>query len=139
MRWGGCSRQDAVRVASATGRWTPALEAHAATCPTCRDVKTVTSALAAPLVAAPLTIDPVLLWARARNAAQIAAGARIARILTTAQVMAASLLLVVVIYFFRWPALEPATGAPDPNTLLVAGGVLLTAATVWLSRWATRP
>lgn len=139
MRWRGCPRQDAVRVASATDRWTPALEAHAAACPACRDVKAVASALAAPLAARPLTIDPVLLWARARNAAEVAAGARMARILTTAQVLAASLVLVVLVYFFRWPVVQPETSAPDPNTLLVAGGVLLTAATVWLSRWATRP
>ncbi len=126
-------------MASATGRWTPALEAHAAACPTCRDVKTVTSALAAPFAASSLAIDPVLLWARARHAAHVAAAARMSRILTTTQVLAASLVLAVFISFFRWPDVQPTASAPDTNTLLVAGGMLLTAATVWLSRWATRP
>ncbi|HEY6358279.1 MAG TPA: hypothetical protein VIX35_08535 [Vicinamibacterales bacterium] len=126
-------------MASATGRWTPALEAHAAACPMCRDVKTVTSALAAPLAASPLTIDPVLLWARARHAAHVAAAARMSKILTTTQVLAAALVLAVFVYFFRWPDVQPAARPPDTNTLLVAAGALLTAATVWLSRWATRP
>jgi hypothetical protein len=126
-------------VASATGRWTPVLEAHAAACPTCREVKAVTSALAAPFAASPLAIDPVLLWARARHAAHVAAAARMSRILTTTQLVAASLVLAVFISFFRWPDVQPAPSAPDTNTLLVSAGALLTAATVWLSRWATRP
>jgi hypothetical protein len=137
--WRRCHRQDAVRAASASGRWTPALEAHASICPTCRDIRTVTTALSSPLAATPVPVDLALLWLRARNASQVAAAARASRILTTVQIAGAGLVLAVCASFLRWPDSQSAINSPDPTTLFLMGGALMTVAALWLSRWATRP
>ena len=139
-----CNREEAVRLAAASGRWTPALEAHAAICTSCGEVKTVTEALAAPLLLPAQAVNPVIVWARATQAAQLATAARMSRILTVTQILAASIVLVVLV---GGAALVALTGSHDQPTgspsgvaeLAMAAAVLLTGATLWVSRWATRP
>lgn len=145
MRFRRCAREDAVRAASASGRWTPALTVHASVCATCREVKTVTEALAAPLATSAPAVNPVVLWARARQASNVATAARMARILTAAQMLSASVVLVLLISAAVVVALS---GTPQNSStrafsgmaeMALGAGVLLTGAAVWLSRWATRP
>ncbi len=138
MNLWGCPRQDAVRRATAAGQWTPALEAHVTICASCRDVRLVTSALAAPIPTRPTPIDPAIVFARARQAARIAAAARMSRVLFLGQIASAMVILVVILAAAQWPVDDITAGVPDTTTLWCLGGALLTAATAWMVRWSTR-
>lgn len=140
-----CAREEAVRIASASGRWTPALTVHASVCPVCGEIKTVTEALAAPLTGKAQAVNPVIVWARARQAADLGAAARMARILTVTQILTASVVLVVLVGATLLVALS---GSPQNSStvaasttveMAVVAGVALAGASVWLSRWAARP
>ncbi len=138
MNLWGCPRQDAVRVATAAGQWTPALEAHVTICASCRDVRLVTSALAAPIPPRATPVDPVIVFARARQAARIAAAARMSRVLLVGQIVSGAVILAIILAASLWPVGDVQIDAPDPTTLWCVGGVVLTAATAWTVRWSTR-
>lgn len=134
--WRGCDREDDVRRASAAGRWTPALEGHVAVCARCLDVRTVTRALAAPLGSQPVLVDPAILWARARATAQVRAMARVDRVLTFSQIAVGAVALAGIVAAARVLDVPANAGGADVNSLMLAGGVILTIAMAFVVRWA---
>jgi hypothetical protein len=136
MTWRMCRREPDVRAASANGRWTPVLEGHVAVCDRCREVRTVTRALAAPMDSVPVLVDPALLWARARATAHVRALARLDRILTISQLAFGVAALGALALTARVVGIPLDAGGPDVNTLVIAGGVMLTVATALVVRWA---
>jgi hypothetical protein len=137
MNLWGCQREDAVRRATAAGQWTPALEAHVTVCVSCREVRLVASALAAPIQPRPAAIDPAIVFARARQAARIAAAARMSRVLFMGQIASAMVIVAVIVAASQWPVGDVNIGVPDTITLWCLGGALLTAATAWMVRRTT--
>jgi len=134
----GCDREDEIRRATAAGQWTPALEAHVTVCPSCRDVQLVTGALAAPIPPRTAPMNPALVFARARQAASIAAAARMSRILTFAQIGGAAAIVVILGAAYRWPVADDAPRLSDVTTLWALSGVAVTAATAWIVRRSTQ-
>lgn len=132
----GCDREDDVRRASATGRWTPALEGHVAVCDRCHDVRTVTRALATPIHRQAVLVDPAVLWARARATADVRAIARVDRVLTLSQIVVAAIAVIGVSVAARVLDVPADSGGSDVTSLMIAGGVVLTATTAVVLRWA---
>ncbi len=98
----------------------------------------MTSALAAPIPPRATPVDPVIVFARARQAARIAAAARMSRVLLIGQIASAMVIVAVIVAASQWPVGDVNIGAPDTTTLWCLGGALLTAATAWMVRWSTR-
>jgi predicted anti-sigma-YlaC factor YlaD len=138
MNLWGCPREDAVRRATAAGQWTPALEAHITVCGSCRDVRLVTSALASPIPPRATPVDPVIVFARARQAARIATAARMSRVLLVGQIGSAVVIVGVILAAAQWPVGDVSASVSDTTTVWCLGGALLTAATAWMVRWSTR-
>lgn len=136
MTWRACHREGDVRRASATGRWTPALEGHVAVCERCHDVRTVTRALATPIESQPVLVDPAVLWARARATAHVRAMARVDRVLTLSQIIVAAIAVTGVAVAARVLDMPTDVASSDVTSLVVAGGVAITVATALVLRGA---
>ena len=138
----GCAHEDAVRQAATSGRWTPALESHAATCLTCREIRMIAAMLGAAPAGAPSRVNPHMVWQRARHARRLRAEEVASRIMTIGQLGCGVIALVVLAYFGSrtefWPSLQ-ASGATAAGLPWLVGAVLLTAGSMlamfrWLSR-----
>jgi hypothetical protein len=132
--WRECDREDDVRRASAAGRWTPALEGHVSVCDRCHEVQVVTRALAAPVAPGSMP-DPAVLWLRARATARLRSIARVDRVLTVAQITFGVIAVVTMAAGAEVLGLKDAP-AIDVNSIVVTGGVILTAATALVLRRA---
>lgn len=143
-----CGFMRDVQQASASGRWTAALVAHAKTCRACAEVRLVTEALAAgPARPRPMTrgaIDPALLFARARANRRLRAEAQMSLVTMVTQVAVLALVLGVVIYFvpvptawpdgWSWPSVSLAL-PEDARAWMYGGAALVMASIFMLSRW----
>lgn len=106
-----CPRESDVRDAAMSGRWTPDLRAHAATCGVCGDVRVVVEALQAPLPAARPEADPGLLWTCGRHVRRLGAEARISLVVTAAEISALVAVLAVLVSFVDVSGLWPSWSA----------------------------
>lgn len=124
-----CPRERAVTMASAAGRWTEELRAHAASCRHCREAALVASAFGAESIKPPAGISPSTIWLRARLARRQRAEAQVSRILTGAQIAIGSLVagaFVAVGRQINW--WTPGADAAIPASLVALVGVLMVAA-----------
>jgi hypothetical protein len=134
--WRSCAREDDVRKATISGRWTPALEGHLAACGRCEEVHTVTRALASPMQHTPTVIDPRVLFARARATAQVRAMARVEWVLTLSQVGLAALAVAGLVVVAPILGIATDGGGSDLPMLAISGGVMLTITAALAARWA---
>jgi len=137
-----CAREDAVRLAATSGRWTPALQSHADGCRTCGEVRTLASMLGAAPAGPPSRLNAKMIWQRARHARRRRAEEMASRIMTIGQIGSGAIGLVLLAYFASraefWPAMQSA-GATTAVLPWLAGAVALTAGSMlamfrWLSR-----
>jgi hypothetical protein len=99
-------------------------------------VRTVTRALATPIHRQPVLVDPAVLWARARATADVRAIARVDRVLTLSQIVVAAIAVIGVSVAARVLDVPADGGGSDVTSLMIAGGVGLTATTAVVLRWA---
>jgi hypothetical protein len=132
MIWPGCRRESEVHAAARSGRWTPALRAHAEACRHCADVALATAALAAAPAPRALPGDPQVLWMQARLVRRLHAQAQISRVIAVAQaaiglVVAAALLYgaVRVDAFAALPPLLSGFGAAAGVSGLILAALML--------------
>jgi len=134
-----CAREDDVRVASVTGRWTSALESHAAACDVCRNVRLVAEALVSPSVPAPSSIEPRSVFGVARRVRRLHVESKISLIVTAAQAIALAAVVAVLLSFVNWRTIWPAWPVkPDADTWIYATAGLAIAAVFGVSRWLTQ-
>jgi hypothetical protein len=81
-----CRHEREVQQAASSGRWTSALREHASTCPSCREVATVTASLQGEAARVPHRVAPGILWAKARHRRRERAETLASRILTGGQI-----------------------------------------------------
>ena len=130
MRFGGCAREHETWQASASGRWTPALEAHARDCNACADVRIVTEVLATVPSPPPTNMAPSAIWFCARHIRRVRAMTRIELISLFGQLAALAVITGAALSFVDWPAVwAAAASVPAPawaglGALVAAAGVL---------------
>jgi len=130
-----CPRELDVRQAVADGCVTADLSAHAAGCEQCLTVWLRTAVPGTVGAGPPKTVDPSLVWARARRLRRLRAEAQISRIITAAQVTAGLLILGVLVFFGSRPATWPSLSLASDNAMLLAAGMgLMMLAAFGLSR-----
>jgi hypothetical protein len=135
-----CGRAREVQDAAVSGRWRPELRGHASSCRSCRDVVASTSMLAEGRTSGPpVSIDPVLLWARAQQVRRFQTEARISRIVTAGQLAAFAAAVGVAGTFVlsanTWPSVPDL--AIDRSWLYGAAAVLMVMMP-GVSRWMSQ-
>jgi hypothetical protein len=129
-----CPREQELSRALASATTVPAeLRAHAGGCEACLGIwlRTAVHSAATPAPG----LDPSALWERAGRMRRLRAEAQMARIVTSAQVAAAVLILAVLVFFGSQPATWSAFSFAGTNTLQLAAGFgLLLLAAVGVSR-----
>ena len=138
---GGCAHEHDTWQASASGRWTPALETHARDCASCAEVRIVTEALATGSSPAPTTMAPSAIWFCARHIRRVRAMTRIELVSLFGQFAALAVISGALLSFVDWNAVwSIAAAAPAPAwaglAALVAGAVLV--ARSWSERSTPR-
>lgn len=132
MSWLGCPREREVQEATAAGRWTADLRAHAATCRPCADVALAVTVLAAPIPGRPIAADPAVLWNQARLSRRLRAEAQVSRLVTGVQMAIGLALIAALVYASArsemWTAI-PVAGAGlaaiAAGTGLLLGGMMV--------------
>ena len=130
MIFGVCAREHETWQASASGRWTSALEAHARDCGACAEVRVVTEALIPGSSPAPTTMAPSAIWFCARHIRRVRAMTRIELVSLFGQLAALAVITGAALSFVDWTAVWTAAAAvPGPawaglGALLAAAGVL---------------
>ncbi|HUL75328.1 MAG TPA: hypothetical protein VLT86_19605 [Vicinamibacterales bacterium] len=134
-----CPHEDEIRHASLSGRWTPALESHAAGCDACGDVRLVAAALVSPPFPAPASVEPRSVFAVARRVRRLHVESKISLIVTAAQAIALAAIVAVLLSFVNWTTIWPAWPVkPDADTWIYATAGLALAALFGVSRWLTQ-
>ena len=136
-----CRSEQDVHGAAMTGRWTPALLAHAKRCDVCGDIRLVASALQAASPASLPTADPRVLWTSARHARRFAVEARISFVVMTAQVLVLVAALSALLSFVNWQTLRTwATWrVPVEGNVWTYGAMAVGALALFgVSRWVVR-
>lgn len=111
----GCAHEHETWQASASGRWTPALEAHARECASCADVRIVTETLATASSPAPTAMAPSAIWFCARHIRRVRAMTRIELVSLFGQLAALAVITGAALSFVDWPAVWAAAEAvPAP-------------------------
>jgi len=138
---GRCARQDDVRQAAVTGRWTNELGAHARACRTCGEVALVTAALSDSSTHAaarpPVTIAPVRLWAEAQQARRLRAEAIASRLVAGVQITTAAL-VVGALAFVGAQVDFRALVSGNGNTVLVSATAALLLAAMGVTSWLSQ-
>lgn len=101
----GCAREREIWGASASGRWTSALEAHARDCAPCAEVRLVTETLRAAAAPVPAAVDAGVLWFCARHIRRARAMSRMEMVAAAGQISALLVVLGVTLSLVDWPAL----------------------------------
>ena len=135
-----CAREHETWVASASGRWTPALSGHAARCVTCADVRLVTEALTTTGAPMPASTDPAVLWWCARYMRRLRIVSRIERLTTVGRLTVVGAALAAAGSLVDWPAalalIAWPTAAEGKVWMMALPAMMATAAAlVWLLRW----
>jgi len=125
MNLGACRYQHDVQQASVSGRWSAMLDSHTNECATCRDVRLIAEAFAtAPPSARPSkTVDPVLLFARAREERRLRAEARASRVTTATQIVIGSVTAAAMLFFFPIAQLATVAQHAAASTLLTSANL----------------
>jgi hypothetical protein len=135
-----CPRERESHAAAASGRWTPALAAHARECRACGDVRLVAAVLqSAPPGPAPRA-DPRTLWVSARHARRLTAEARVSFIVMAAQVSVLAAALGALLSLVPSIATQlPVMLAIRTDAVVVIGsGIAFALVTAGLMRWMSR-
>jgi hypothetical protein len=134
-----CRHEDDVRQASMSGRWPAGLEAHAASCDVCREVRLVAAALSGTTAQAPQDVEPRALFACARHVRRINVESRISFILTAAQSVVVITLAAVLLSFVKWSVVSDLWSMrAETSTWIYATAGLAIAAAIGMSRWLTQ-
>ena len=106
-----CRHEVDVQQAAASGRWPASLATHAATCPTCAEVRLISEAFATggSVPRSSTTVDPALLFARARHERRLSTEVRISLVTTVTQLLLLVGVLGVVVLFAPLPDLSSLT------------------------------
>lgn len=124
-----CAHASEVRTAAVCGRWTDELRAHAASCRHCGDVALIASTLGGPSSVPTASVNPGVLWMRARFARRQRAEAQVSRLIMGAQIAMGSILAGAFVAIGRqmaWWRLPADTTMPA--SLVAVVGVLMLAA-----------
>ena len=130
MTFRGCTREHETWQASASGRWTPALEAHVRDCAACAEVRIVTEALVPGSSPPPTAMAPSAIWFCARHIRRVRAMTRIELVSLFGQLAALAVITGAVLSFVDWPtvwtaaAAVPATAWAGLAVVVAAAGFL---------------
>lgn len=132
MTFSGCAREHETWQASASGRWTPALEAHARDCTACAEVRIVTEALVPGSSAVPTGMAPSAIWFCARHIRRVRAMTRIELVSLFGQLAALAVITGAVLSFVDWNAVWTIAAATPAAAF--AGLVALVAGAIFVGR-----
>jgi hypothetical protein len=133
-----CRFEEDVRQAAVSGRWTPPLSSHAASCAVCSEVQFVAEALhQRQPPATRLSIDPSALWACGRHARRISAEARAGLVVAAIEIGVLIGVLAIVLSFVDWHELWTSVASLRLNgeTWVLSAVAVCTVAVAGLASW----